>query len=214
MPIAEAFEQHGEEGFRAREAEVVGALLENADGGAIALGGGSILSRADPRRARPPRRRLAAGRRARGLAPDRPQRPAAGDQRRGRRPRCWRCACRSTRSWPTRWCRSATARSSRRALPAMQALAELPAGTKLLWAASASGEYPVFVGRRPARAAGWWPLEGPAAVSASPTRPSRSLYAERLRAACRRGSRSTAGRGREDDGRGRAGAARAGPRPG
>ncbi len=30
--------------FRAREAEVVGALLENADGGAIALGGGSILS--------------------------------------------------------------------------------------------------------------------------------------------------------------------------
>ncbi|MDX6653655.1 MAG: shikimate kinase, partial [Solirubrobacterales bacterium] len=43
--IPEAFEQHGEEGFRAREAEVVGALLENADdGGAIALGGGSVLS--------------------------------------------------------------------------------------------------------------------------------------------------------------------------
>ncbi len=42
--IREAFERHGEEGFRAREAEVVGSLLEQADGGAIALGGGSILS--------------------------------------------------------------------------------------------------------------------------------------------------------------------------
>ena len=59
MPIVDAFEQQGEEAFREREAEVVGALLESADGGAIALGGGSVLSRADPRRARPPRRRLA-----------------------------------------------------------------------------------------------------------------------------------------------------------
>jgi shikimate kinase/3-dehydroquinate synthase len=44
MSIAEAFERYGEESFRAREAEIVGELLENADGGAIALGGGSILS--------------------------------------------------------------------------------------------------------------------------------------------------------------------------
>ena len=44
MPIAEAFERDGEEAFRAREAEVVGELLERADGGAIALGGGSVLS--------------------------------------------------------------------------------------------------------------------------------------------------------------------------
>jgi shikimate kinase len=43
MPIAAAFEQHGEAAFREREAEVVGALLEGADGGAIALGGGSVL---------------------------------------------------------------------------------------------------------------------------------------------------------------------------
>ena len=34
-----------------------------------------------------------------------------------------------------------------RALPAIQALAEMPAGTRLLWASSASGDYPVFVGR-------------------------------------------------------------------
>ncbi len=43
--IPQAFENHGEEGFRARESEVVGSLLEEADdGGAIALGGGSVLS--------------------------------------------------------------------------------------------------------------------------------------------------------------------------
>src|SRR3954452_13244979 len=43
-PLRQAFEEDGEEAFRAREAEVVGALLEQADGGAIALGGGSVLS--------------------------------------------------------------------------------------------------------------------------------------------------------------------------
>ena len=40
----QAFERDGEEAFRAREAEVVGSLLERADGGAIALGGGTVLS--------------------------------------------------------------------------------------------------------------------------------------------------------------------------
>ena len=44
IPIAEAFERHGEEAFRERESEVVGSLLEGIDGGAVALGGGSILS--------------------------------------------------------------------------------------------------------------------------------------------------------------------------
>src|SRR3954451_986094 len=43
-PIRQAFEEDGEEAFRAREAAVVGSLLERADGGAIALGGGSVLS--------------------------------------------------------------------------------------------------------------------------------------------------------------------------
>ena len=62
-----------------------------------------------------------------------------------------------------------------RALPALQALADLPAGTKLLWATSASGEYPILVGAgllealadpAPRRSGG--PLPG--AASASPTR--------------------------------------------
>ncbi len=42
--IFEAFASDGEEAFRAREGEVVGGFLEQASGGAIALGGGSVLS--------------------------------------------------------------------------------------------------------------------------------------------------------------------------
>ena len=44
MPITEAFERFGEAEFRSREGRIVGELLERADGGAIGLGGGSILS--------------------------------------------------------------------------------------------------------------------------------------------------------------------------
>jgi shikimate kinase/3-dehydroquinate synthase len=44
MPIRQAFEERGEAAFREDEAAVVGELLEDADGGAIALGGGSVLS--------------------------------------------------------------------------------------------------------------------------------------------------------------------------
>ena len=80
-----------------------------------------------------------------------------------------------------------------RALPAIRALAELPAGTKLLWAASASGEYPVFVGRG-LLGAGWWPLEGRRfGVTDRAVGP---LYADRLRARSRRWSRSSRARGR------------------
>ncbi len=45
-----------------------------------------------------------------------------------------------------------------RALPAIRALTGLP-GTRLLWASSASGDYPIFVGREILRD-DWWPLEG------------------------------------------------------
>jgi shikimate kinase/3-dehydroquinate synthase len=46
-----------------------------------------------------------------------------------------------------------------RALPVLSSLGDLPAGTKLLWAASASGEYPVLVGDG-LLGTGWWLLEG------------------------------------------------------
>jgi shikimate kinase/3-dehydroquinate synthase len=166
MPIAEAFEQHGEEGFRAREAEVVGSLLENAGGGAIALGGGSILSqriRAALDRhvvvwlqvdARESWRRIAHS--------DRPLATSAEDVAElmaVRQPLYEELADAVVPVGD----RGIVAR----ALPALRALTDLPAGTKLLWAASASGEYPIFVGAGlldalagSAAAPGWWPLEG------------------------------------------------------
>lgn len=159
MPIAEAFEREREEAFRAREAEVVGALLEGADGGAIALGGGSVLSQ---------RVREALQRHTvvwlevdadtaweRVLGSD--DRPLARDRARfdallaDRKPLYEELA---DVILPP-----GDPEMVVRALPSTQALAELPKGTKMLWAASASGEYPVFVGPGLLDEA-WWPLDG------------------------------------------------------
>jgi shikimate kinase/3-dehydroquinate synthase len=184
MKISEAFERHGEEGFRAREAEVVGTLLEQADGGAIALGGGSILSE---------RIRAALGRHVvvwlqvdareswRRIAhSDRPLATSAEDVARlmaVREPLYEELADAVVPPGD----RGILAR----ALPALRALASLPAGTKLLWATSASGEYPIFVGagllEALAGAPGepdWWPSPGRRFCIADAT--TASLYAHRL----------------------------------
>ncbi|HEX8753263.1 MAG TPA: bifunctional shikimate kinase/3-dehydroquinate synthase [Solirubrobacterales bacterium] len=156
--IREAFEREGEEGFRAREAEVVGSLLEEADGGVIALGGGSVLSE---------RIRAALGRHVVvWLQVD----PAEAWQRIARSDRPLARSEEDVRQLLERrlplYEELADAvvpmgdkRIVERAMPAIQALAELPAGTKMLWASSASGEYPVLVGHGLLEA-GWWPLEG------------------------------------------------------
>jgi shikimate kinase/3-dehydroquinate synthase len=157
-PIATAFEQDGEEAFRAREAELVGALLEGADGGAIALGGGSVLS---------DRVREALGRHVvvwlqvgaeqswRRIAhSDRPLASSAAEVERLMAERLPLYEELADAIVPP-----VDRDVVSRALPAIQALAELPAATKLLWASSASGEYPVLVGRGLLEA-GWWPLAG------------------------------------------------------
>jgi shikimate kinase/3-dehydroquinate synthase len=174
--IKQAFEQHGEEGFRAREAEVVGRLLETADGGAIALGGGSVLSgriRAALNRhivvwlqvdAREAWRRIAHS--------DRPLATGAEDVERllaAREPLYEELADAVVPVGD----RSIV----KRALPALLALLDLPTGTRFLWAASAAGEYPVLVGRRLLES-GWWPLAGRRfCVSDRDVAP---LYGERL----------------------------------
>jgi shikimate kinase/3-dehydroquinate synthase len=145
MPIAEAFEREGEEAFRAREAEVVGALLEDADGGAIALGGGSVLSE---------RVRAALGRHTvvwlqvdaeeawRRIAhTDRPLAKSAEDVARLLAERLPLYEELADAVVPP-----GDRGSVARALPSIMVLAELPKGTKMLWATSASAEYPAFVG--------------------------------------------------------------------
>jgi shikimate kinase/3-dehydroquinate synthase len=158
MPIREAFERHGEEGFREREAEVVGLLLERADGGAIALGGGSVLSeriRAALERHVVVWLQVDANEAWRRIAhSDRPLATGAEDVARllaVREPLYEELADAIV---PV-----GDRDMIRRALAAIQALVDMPVGTKLLWAASASGEYPVLVGRGLLEA-GWWPLQG------------------------------------------------------
>jgi len=157
-PVKAAFEEDGEEAFRAREAEVVGSLLENADGGAIALGGGSVLSE---------RVRAALGRHVvvwlqvgadqawdRIARSDRPLATSAEDVARlleERLPHYESLADAIVPPGPREMIS--------RAAPSLLALADMPEGTKMLWAASASGEYPVYVGPGVLGAAEW-PLSG------------------------------------------------------
>jgi 3-dehydroquinate synthetase/shikimate kinase len=157
-PIPQAFEEDGEEAFRAREAEVVGSLLEKADGGAIALGGGSVLSE----RVRKALDRhtvvlleidaAEAWRRIEGT--ERPLATSEADVERLLAERLPLYEELADAVVPM-----ADEGVVARALPAIQALAEMPEGTRLLWASSASGDYPVFVGRD-LLGTQWWPLEG------------------------------------------------------
>ena len=156
--ISAAFEREGEEAFRAREAEVVGALLDEADGGAIALGGGSVLSS----RVREALARHTvvwlqvdakeAWRRIAGT--DRPLARSAEDVGRLLAERLPLYEELADAIVP-----QGERGMAARALPSIEALAELPAATKMLWAASPSGEYPVFVGSGLLDSA-WWPLPG------------------------------------------------------
>jgi shikimate kinase/3-dehydroquinate synthase len=158
MPIADAFESDGEEAFRKREAEVVGALLEDADGGAIALGGGSVLSE---------RVREALGRHTvvwlqidaeeawqRIEGSDRPLATGRAEVERLLGERLPLYEELADAIVP-----EADREVVARALPAILALADMSAGTRLLWAASDSGDYPVLVGRGALKVK-WWPAEG------------------------------------------------------
>ena len=175
-PIRQAFEEDGEDAFRAREAEVVGEMLEQADGGAIALGGGSVLSdrvRAALDRhiviwlqvdAREAWRRIARS--------DRPLAKNAEDVARLLDERLPFYESLADAIVPPGDRGLIT-----RAMPSLLALAELPGGTRMLWAASASGEYPVFVGPG-LLGAGPWPLPGErCCITDSNVGP---LYADRL----------------------------------
>ena len=163
-PIADVFARDGEAAFRAAEEELAGALLETADGGVIALGGGALTPSACARRST---RHVVvlldvdldtawerAHRSGRPLASER---GAFEALYRAREP-VYDAAADAV----------LPATGDGVVARALGALRAIPEGQRLLWATSASGDYPVWVGpleRAP------WPAAGRRA-SWSATRPS------------------------------------------
>jgi 3-dehydroquinate synthase len=181
MPIADAFREFGEEEFRRREGEIVGGLLEEADGGAIGLGGGSILNL----RVRDALTRhwvvwlqidaAEAWRRIEGTG--RPLATSLADVERLLAERAPLYEQLADAVIPV------VGRSSAPAVvEACRRLTAMPEGTRMLWAASASGSYPAYVGpgllERTDAIADSWPAPGRRFCVSDET--VAELYADRL----------------------------------
>ncbi len=171
--LAKEFELHGETSFREAEEQVVCELLDAAEPGAvIALGGGSLLS-ARVRTALEPHvvvlldieaeqawDRVGAAVEASGGMLDR---PLARDRE------AFLALHAERRELYERQAHAFLSPlelgGAHRVLDALRSLAAAPQGTRLVWAQSASGDYPVLIGRGLLRAAGGdegselWPLD-------------------------------------------------------
>jgi shikimate kinase/3-dehydroquinate synthase len=158
-PIEEFFDREGEPAFRAREEEVVCELLARDDVPVIALGGGAVQSeRVRDALARHTVVHLEvdvqdAWRRASGRG-----RPLARDP--GRFETLLRDRQALYESVSDVVIPPAERDALRKALPFVRALADTPSGTRLVWAAAESGQYPVFLGRGLIEAGFFPPLEG------------------------------------------------------
>ena len=144
MPIASFFAAYGERRFRRREEPIVLRALRSG-APAIALGGGSVLS---------PTVRAALREHTvvwLDVCDETAWARAAGDERPLAADREAFCALHAERR--PLYASIADAflpegdRLVRRARPALDALAQAPQGTKLVWAVAGGSEYPVFVGR-------------------------------------------------------------------
>jgi 3-dehydroquinate synthase len=158
-PVESFFDREGEAAFRAREEELVLELLARDDAPVVALGGGALGSEhvrealvqhtvvhleVDPDEA---------WRRASGKA-----RPLARDRGRfaqlhGDRGAVYESVADAVLPPGDR-------DALRRALPALRALESAPAGTRLVWASAASGEYPVFLAHGLIEAGFFYPGDG------------------------------------------------------
>ena len=145
-PVESFFDREGEHSFRAREEELVLELLAREDAPVVALGGGALGSER-VREALGPHTVVhlevepgEAWRRASGKG-----RPLARDQGRFAQLHGDRVALYD--SVADAVLPPGERDAVRRALPALRALESAPAGTRLVWASSASGDYPVFLGR-------------------------------------------------------------------
>jgi shikimate kinase/3-dehydroquinate synthase len=168
--VAEEFRTRGEASFRAAEERLVCRLLEQAGAGSvIALGGGSVLSERIRAALQPHLTVLldidaqAAWRHAgASTGSGRDKRPLASDREAFDKLHASRLSLYEGLAdaiLPAR-----TPRVGLRALSALSGLSRAPAGTRLLWASAASGDYPVFVGNGLLRAdvcsqPGVWPFE-------------------------------------------------------
>ncbi len=146
VPIAEFFAAEGEGEFRRREEALCVELLERADGGAIALGGGSVESE---------RVRAALDRHVVVWLEVDPDEAWARVSRKGDRPLAADREAFEARLADRRDVYAGLADAVvqpgekariARALPFLRALGDLGPGTRMAWAVSASGEYPAFVG--------------------------------------------------------------------
>jgi shikimate kinase/3-dehydroquinate synthase len=158
MPISTYFETWTEEQFRQEEAKLASKLLRDAAGGVVAFGGGTILSesvRAELKHhvvvwlqidAQTAWDRVAEGDRP--LAQDRDKFHELFVERQP-----------IYESLADVVLPQSDPGVALRAWPSIQALKALPSGTKLLWATSTSGEYPIFVGHGLLKS-DWWPVSG------------------------------------------------------
>ena len=158
-PLDAFFDREGEHAFRAREEEVVLRLLARADARVVSLGGGAAGSE----RVREALRRHTVVHLE--VEPDEAWRRASGKGRplardRARFDQLHRDRLTAYESIADAVLPPAGREAVRAALPALQALAAAPAGTRLVWAASPSGDYPVFVGRGLIAGGFFYPLDG------------------------------------------------------
>ncbi len=145
-PIESFFDRAGEPAFREHEAEVVCELLARDDAPVIALGGGAVQSE---------RVREALARHTvvhLEIDPEDAWRRASGRGRPlARDPGRFEALQRDRRSLYESVADAVIPPADRdvlrRALPFLQSLAGAPPGTRLVWAAADSGDYPVFLGR-------------------------------------------------------------------
>ncbi len=155
--IEEWFSHHGERAFRDVEEEVVCELLAAREDAVLSLGGGAVLSER-VRDALAPHTVVhldvepdTAWQRAGG------RRPLARDRRRFDELHAARAPLYEALADAV--VPHADREAVRAAMPAVRALARAPEGTKLVWARSASGSYPVFAGEG-LLGSGFWPVEG------------------------------------------------------
>jgi shikimate kinase/3-dehydroquinate synthase len=158
MSVRDFFDSQDEEAFRKVERDAAVRLLREADGGVIALGGGTVLS-SDVRLEL--KRHIVVWL---DVAADTAwERVSATDRPLVSRGRAKFDALHAERKPIYRELADVVLPEGDpdlilRAFPSIQALIDLP-GAKMLWARSASGEYPIFVGMNLLES-GWWPLNG------------------------------------------------------